>query len=247
MVILTAITLAIFSGKFSGVKFSIKPTENQQFYQDEKRVIKAVDYRQFWRWPNSAMPANLKIERLYFLHSAWTAKQGWVDYQHYPIKLKNIDSAVLTYRLERLADANLLMPKINADIDRWQSLGNNIIGIQFDFDSGTSALIGYAEFLKASRKLLPKEMILSATGLMDWGNAEAYDIKLLSQTVDELIFQTYQGSETLPDLNAYFKKILSNQIPFKIGLLANSVIQPKDFSEVMDSSYFNGYVVFLSK
>jgi hypothetical protein len=223
----------------------LHPAEYSDFYQHHGFQVDATHFRQFWRWPNAKLPQGLQIERLYFLQASWHQPGLWVDHQAYATKLQHINHCVLVYRLETLADASEIVPKIKSDIDRWQSQGNRISGIQFDFDSGTNVLESYADFLATARRLLPKEITLSVTGLMDWGNSATDNLSSVQQATDEIIFQTYQGKKTLPHLRPYFKKILAKKIDFKVGLVDGGSIDPNDFTDVLSSAHFKGFVIFM--
>ncbi len=72
---------------------------------------------------------------------------------------------------------------------------------------------------------MPKDCGLSVTGLMDWASqASLEDIDKLSATVDELIFQTYRGRETVKDIDAYLARLGRLKVPFRLGLAEGAAL-----------------------
>ena len=68
---------------------------------------------------------------------------------------------------------------------------------------------------------------LSVTGLMDWASQAApEDLDALSGTVDELVFQTYRGRETLRDIDVYLARLGRLHIPFRLGLAEGASWSP---------------------
>jgi hypothetical protein len=80
---------------------------------------------------------------------------------------------------------------------------------------------------------------------MDWASqAEPEDLDALSGTVDEIIFQTYRGRETVNNIDAYLSTIDRVHIPFRLGLAEGAAWIPP--IGLTHNHYFQGYVVFLS-
>ncbi|MDB5640693.1 MAG: hypothetical protein JWN07_10, partial [Hyphomicrobiales bacterium] len=105
-------------------------------------------------------------------------------------------------------------------------------------------LAGYAAFLREVRAALPAEYRLGVTGLMDWASqGDPRDLDAVAGVVDEVIFQTYRGRATVPDIDAYLRRLGRLRIPFKLGL-AEGAIWPSP-ADVASNPNFRGYVVFL--
>lgn len=68
--------------------------------------------------------------------------------------------------------------------------GRHITGIQLDVDSPTGSLAGYAKFLKAFRRELPRDMQLSITALLDWFRSGTAVGDVIRE-VDEFVPQFY--------------------------------------------------------
>ena len=97
--------------------------------------------------------------------------------------------------------------------------GGSRYRVQLDFDARTRHLDRYATFLADVRKRLPRRYKLSITGLMDWSaNGDPKALAALAGTVDEVVIQTYQGRTTIPGYEAYFKRLASFPIQFKVVL-----------------------------
>ncbi len=200
---------------------------------------------EFWWWPGVTIPADLAIKRLYVLAQAFNRQEQFEPYWPSPPRLKKTGEVVLVYRLEKPLAADVLAEHAQLDIAAWELAGNRVRGIQIDFDSGTSALENYASFLAQLRTALDKRFLLSVTGLMDWGNARQYDMQAMSATVDEIVFQTYQGTTTLPGYEKYLEKIIALKIPFKVGVISGGEFSSDASKQLGRESDFRGFVVFL--
>jgi len=73
--------------------------------------------------------------------------------------------------------------------------GQNLVGLQLDFDCPTSQLEEYGRFLRTLRKALPEHELLSITALLDWFRPETR-IADVVHAVDEFVPQFYDvGSD----------------------------------------------------
>jgi Protein of unknown function (DUF3142) len=129
-------------------------------------------------------------------------------------------------------------------ISRWDSAGSGLAGVQIDFDANTRGLDGYAAFLRDFRSRLPVQYQLGITGLLDWSaNGDPAELKNLADTVDEAVFQTYQGRETIAGYDQWLRNLNDLPMPFRIGLVQNGTwSEPKALRQ---NPNFRGYVVFL--
>jgi hypothetical protein len=115
-----------------------------------------------------------------------------------------------------------------------------------DFDARTRHLGDYAGFLKRLRTELPTRYQLSVTGLLDWSaNGDPRALAALAGTVDEAVLQTYQGRNTIPGYEAYFRRLEGFPIQFRIGLVERG--RWREPPGLTRNPKFRGYVVFLLK
>jgi hypothetical protein len=122
--------------------------------------------------------------------------------------------------------------------------GNNLIGLQIDFDAKTRHLQNYAAFLADLRKRLPQRYELSITGLLDWSaNGDPAGLRSIGGSVDELVLQVYQGRRTIPGYQRYLQRLNQLNIPFRIGLVQGGEWAPP--ASLQSNPNFRGYVVFL--
>ena len=136
------------------------------------------------------------------------------------------------------------MQSIARRLARWKDQPGPLAGIQLDFDAGTKGLAGYATFLRGFRATLPADYRLGVTGLMDWASqGRPEDLEALAGTVDEIVFQTYRGRFTIPDIDAYLRRIGRLTIPFKLGIAEGAWWSPP--ADLASNPQFRGYVVFL--
>ena len=100
---------------------------------------------------------------------------------------------VYRYANHGVPDAEVA-PRIATEITRLQTEARarrlNVVGLQLDIDSPTSALARYADFLRDVRKDLPKGMQVSITALLDWFHSGTAISEVIAQ-VDEFVPQFY--------------------------------------------------------
>lgn len=220
-----------------------------QAVQAATAQINANDFDSFWIWGNiQTSPYLARAKQLYIL-------QGEVRY----LKQKHLSVVIpqgiailklphqkiwLVFRTHHLEWNEQNYQTIFNRLEHWKNQGNQIQGIQIDFDSKTNNLKDYAIFLKKLREKLPSDYQLSITGLLDWTNfKDQSTLTMLRNTIDELVIQTYQGTTTIPNYSQYLKRISALQLPYKIGLVQNGVWD--SHINVRYDLEFKGYVVFL--
>jgi hypothetical protein len=165
-------------------------------------------------------------------------------YPH-PIKSKKL---FLAYRLEGdLPNAKEIISIFKDNILKWQRHSLTVNGLQLDFDSPTSKLLIYSNFLKEVRKQLPKQYALSITGLGDWaiyGNKKA--MQSIAKVTDEIVFQLYQGWHPLPNIEDYIRALKNYPMPFRVGFLSR---YPSDnYIAIFKKNHnFNGVIYFIQK
>lgn len=228
---------------------------------DIDKRVNAHDYNSFWLWGNVSPKPYLNNKsqnaELYILQGeVGRARLNQKPQQQnifQPISalenqgmgLCHIESAKiwLVYRTTTLDWHPSMMQHIVARLNSWKNFDNQVIGLQIDFDSATGQLDQYANFLQNIRQQLPKSYLLSATGLLDWVNADNNSMKLLKATLDEVVIQTYQGKHTVKNYQSYLPTLARLDLPFKVGLVQHGEWQP--YRPIEKNSFFKGYVVFL--
>ncbi len=208
--------------------------------------VDARDYDAFWLWAGVVpQPVLDRAKTLYIL--AAEVKGGPVArYVSLRPSVPRVGHARvwIVYRVDNLAWQRDVPERIARDIALWRGAGNDIAGVQIDFDAATRGLPGYAQFLRTFRKSLPPGTGLSVTGLLDWssgGNSPA--LNALAGTVDEVVLQTYQGRHTIENYEAYMAQLSKLRVPFRIGLVQNGTWTVP--AGIGDNPNFRGYVVFL--
>jgi hypothetical protein len=210
--------------------------------------VRAADYQSFWLWAGvKARPALAQAQSIYLLQgeigpdragSIRMIPQGGASpAAHGP-------ALWLAYRVRSLDWPPEILASILRRWAQWRAQPGRVAGIQIDFDASTHGIARYAAFLRDLRRALPPDCQLSVTGLMDWASQAApEDLDALAGTVDELIFQTYRGRETVPQIDAYLARLDRLHVPFKLGLAEGAFWEPPETLERRPN--FRGYVVFL--
>ena len=217
--------------------------------QSATSKVDANDFASFWIWGDiQTAPYLVHAKELYIL-------QGEIRYS----KSKQISTFTpqgvsilklphqkiwLVFRTHHLAWNEQNYQTILNRLEHWRNQGNQVQGIQIDFDSKTNSLKDYAIFLQKLRQKLPQQYRLSITGLLDWTNFKDQNtLTLFRQNIDELVIQTYQGTTTIPNYPEYLKRISALRLPYKVGLVQHGIWFGN--SKKQKDPYFKGYVVFL--
>jgi hypothetical protein len=216
--------------------------------------VNAEAYDAFWLWAGVAPQSVLaKAKTLYLLRGQVSLAKT----QGGPAELIAQGGATphirpnargeqlwIAYRVHTLDWGPALYSEVLAELARWKAAGNPVAGVQIDFDARTRRLDQYAAFLKSLRARLPPGCKLSITGLMDWGSqADPAVLSDLAGIVDEVVLQTYQGRETVPNYQAYLSRVSRVRFPFKIGLVQGGAWSAP--ASLAANPWFRGYVVFL--
>lgn len=210
--------------------------------------VNAEDYDAFWLWSGvNSQPVLENAKTIYLLSGQIVANYNQKTYfisQGNPIKSLKKQRLWLVYRAHTLNWSDDIFNTLTKQLKQWQANGIEVVGIQIDFDVATKQLAEYVAFLSRVRQWLPNNYQLSITGLLDWGsNADISTINQLATIVDEVIFQSYQGKNTIANYQQYLPKLAEITIPFKIGIIQYGTWQAPSF--LVNKPNFKGYVVFL--
>jgi len=208
--------------------------------------VDAGHYDAFWLWAGvKPQPVLARATRIYLL-------QGQVE-AHDPVRYVAQRPAIphlpgtdiwMVVRVETLRWPPPVYRQILAQLARWRSAGNRVVGIQIDFDARTRHLEDYAAFLKDLRRHLPADRELGITGLLDWSsNGDPRGLDALASVVDEVVLQIYQGRHVIPGYAGYLARLERMKIPFRIGLLQGGDWRAP--AGLAANPHFRGYVVFL--
>lgn len=189
--------------------------------QAQADTVTAREHPAFWLWSGVKASEALKEAQTVYLHQGEVlARPNEVVFQRLglPVSRLTFPSLWLTVRFTTLDVPPAIVPRIVRLMQRWQAAGNQVVGLQVDFDAATHQLADYARFLQQLRQQLPPEFSLGVTGLLDW--AKTGDVATLNAlAVDELVIQSYQGRHTVDNYQAYLPALTRLRIPFKLGLV----------------------------
>lgn len=210
--------------------------------------VNAEDYDAFWLWSGvNSQPVLENANTIYLLSGQIVANYNQQTYfikQGNPIKSLEKQQLWLVYRAHTLNWSDNVFNTLNKQLKKYHANGIEVVGIQIDFDVATKQLAEYVAFLNKVRQWLPSNYRLSITGLLDWGNnADITTINQLGTIVDEVVFQSYQGKNTITNYQQYLPKLKEITIPFKIGIIQYGAWQAPSF--LTSNPNFKGYVVFL--
>lgn len=219
----------------------------QQPVQPVAPKVEPSAYDAFYVWPGVRPAERVKPKTLYLLDGE-VRQEGAPEFIPLRMGLPRLPGKAvwLVVRTERLDWTEEVYATILADLQRWQASGNDVVGLQIDFDAATRGIEGYAGFLADLRRRLPPQWRLSVTGLLDWSaHGDPRALITLARIIDEVVVQTYQGKHTIPGYEKYFRQMVHFPIPFRVALVQGGAWQAPPGLE--RNSRFRGYVVFLLK
>lgn len=210
--------------------------------------VNAEQYDSVWLWSGvKSQPALQEAKTIYLLQGQIITNYHGNSHfikQGNPIKPLAYQKLWLVYRAHTLNWSENIFKTLTKQLNYWKMQGVKIEGIQIDFDIPTHQMDVYISFLKRFRQWLPSHYKLSITGLLDWGsNTDINTIDQLGYIIDEVVFQTYQGKQTITNYQQYLNKIQYSKIPFKIGLIQQGEWQAPSY--LNSNPNFKGYILFL--
>lgn len=210
--------------------------------------VQAADYDAFWLWAGVRGRAELAAAKTIYLHSGEIGpdRNGFVRMKAQGVTEPGPHKATLwlVYRVRSLDWPPQIVAQIRRRLEAWRAQPGPVAGVQIDFDAVTRGLQNYAAFLRALRRELPESCALGVTGLMDWASqASPEDLNALAGSVDELVFQTYRGAQTVENIDAYLARLGRLRIPYRLGLAEGAEWSPP--RALAQRPNFLGYVVFL--
>lgn len=208
-------------------------------------AVKAEEHRAFWLWSGVKPTSALKDAQTVYLHQGEILlRPSGVVFQKVglPVSHLTFPHLWLTVRIETLDVPDAFIQRITQLLDNWQKAGNQVVGLQIDFDAATRRLDDYGVFLKRVRGMLPSHYALGVTGLLDW--AKTGNIAVLNTLpIDELVIQSYQGRNTVPNYADYLPALAGLRIPFKLGLVQGGEWDTARVPRFADD--YRGTVVFM--
>lgn len=210
-------------------------------------VVTAREHPAFWLWSGVKPGDELQQAQTVYLHQGEVLTRSQeVVFQRLgiPVSRLTFPSIWITVRFTTLDVPEAIPARIVRLMQRWQKSGNNVVGLQVDFDAATHQLADYARFLRSLRQQLPPEFALGVTGLLDW--AKTGDVATLNALpVDELVVQSYQGRSTVANYQDYLPALTRLRIPFRLGLVQHGNRDLQAEAQLQASPWYRGTVVFM--
>ncbi|RYC40389.1 DUF3142 domain-containing protein [Pectobacterium zantedeschiae] len=212
-------------------------------------VVDATHYQDFWLWAAVRPQPILHRAQTLYLHQGEIARrQGKVVFlrQGIPPSQLRVNRIWLAFRMTTLELSDRHLNRMLKLREKWQRHGNQVAGIQIDFDAKSYQLAGYVAFLTQLRERLPEDCQLSITGLLDWSKTgDVTALNRLQGKLDEVVVQTYQGRNTITNYAEYLPALMKLTLPFRLGLVQNGKWEQQWQQRLATSPYYRGEVVFL--
>ena len=225
------------------IAFCSMPSIFSQLYAE---TVDPLKYESYFLWAGVKPQPILENAEIIYIHGGevWMNDNTQIIDMRAGVPRINHADIWMTLRVERIDWSEQVYDQMLTKLSRWEEKQKRFQGVQIDFDAATLNLKDYAVFLKELRRRLPERYQLSITGLMDWSaGGEASALSSLSEVVDEIVIQTYQGLDTITHYNDYLKTLNRIRFPYRIALVQGGNWAPTiNFKE---DKFFKGYVIFL--
>lgn len=205
------------------------------------------DYHSYWLWAAVRPQPALKQADMLYLHQAEIISQSGkpvLQRRGTPYSAIKVPALWISIRIATLEVSDQMINDMIRLRENWIAAGNQVTGIQIDFDASSYQLQKYAVFLQRLRERLPPDCKLSVTGLLDWAKTGSV-AELNRLPVDEVVIQTYQGRHTVTRYREYLPVLMQLKIPFKVGLVQKGEWDEGWQKRLATSPYYRGEVVFL--
>lgn len=209
--------------------------------------VRAEAYQAFWLWSGVRATPSMRDAQVVYLHQGDVVaypQRTVFSRLGMPVSRLAVPAVWITVRIATLDIPDAILDRVLRLPDHWTAAGNQVLGLQIDFDAATHRLADYADFLRQVRQRLPAHYALGVTGLLDWAKTGNVEV-LNGLPVDELVVQTYQGRHTVPGYQRYLPALRGLRIPFKIGVVEHGEWDPGDERELAASPFYRGAVVFM--
>ncbi|AJK12998.1 hypothetical protein CH60_3207 [Yersinia pestis str. Pestoides B] len=151
--------------------------------------VYAHDYQAFWLWSGvNPQPALQQANQVYLHQGEVVIRQraAWFQKMGLPSSRLTLPAMWVTVRITTLDVPDDILAILIDLPRRWAAAGNQVIGLQIDFDAGTYRLDDYAGFLRRVRTKLDPNFALGVTGLLDWAKTGSIQ-QLNALPIDELV------------------------------------------------------------
>lgn len=204
----------------------------------------------YWIWAGITAKNAPPDSELYIYQGLISTEKGNSLYRRvglYPHPLK-AKKTFLVYRLEGdLPNISYVLDVFKNTVEGWKHHPVPITGLQIDFDSATSKLLLYSDFLAELRSALSNQYALSITGLGDWAvNGNEPALQKITATTDEVVFQLYQDRSPLEHIDFYIDSLARHPFPFRVGFLAKSPHESY-IERLKENPNFQGVIYFIQR
>lgn len=209
--------------------------------------VNAEEYQSFWLWSGIRPSSQMRNAQVVYLHQGEiVARQSHALFRRMgaPVSRLTFPKIWLTVRITTTDIPDSVWMRVITLLQRWKLAGNDVVGLQIDFDAATQKLNEYGDFLIKIRSALPNEYALGVTGLLDWAKTGSV-ATLNALPVDELVVQSYQGRSTVANYSAYLPALSQLTIPWKLGVVQNGLWDKEQECMLSQSRWFKGMVVFM--
>jgi len=201
-----------------------------------------------WIWVGQSPQVQEDFDVLYvFQGQFWDDGNLRYEFQGPPPQKLNAAASplILTYRLQSLIPPEMVASRYSAHARAWRERGGTVEGIQIDYDSPTSKLLKYANWIDRLRNSIESGAEISVTGLGDWlVSAAPGELASLFMRTNYIAFMMYHGRNPLEPVLPYTAVLSNTKRHFKIGLLKNQW-NSEAFRNVRSAPGYLGTIQFI--
>jgi len=152
----------------------------------------------------------------------------------------------LLVRLYQLDKPETLAKYISLLVSKWKTYQINVSEIQLDYDSPSSQLAIYADFiaqLNSALKINNIQTDISITGLLTWLDDSPMTLQQLAKEVAYIDYQLYNDFYPLANLARFYPSIGAIKHSYKIGVTTAHEFEQLQYPK---TKYYLGKSIFLN-
>lgn len=202
----------------------------------------------FWVWKASDLELVPEQAQAYFYQGDYLLSEQTVFIKRgvSPSKQYLAYQPILLVRVYAIDNPQMLSKQLLYLVEQWQHQGVEIDEIQLDYDSPSSQLVEYRDFLRQLKINLKvnSNITISITGLLTWLADNPKDLRALAQEIKYIHFQFYDRYKPLEQALKFSRLLKDFDAPFKVGI---TLAEEFNYFEIPRNDFYQGTTIFLNR
>jgi hypothetical protein len=203
-----------------------------------------TEHTGYWVWRQSDLAQLQNANEIIIYQGEFYNTNGKFEFKKKGINIQDLKNrnVTLLLRAYQLPSVHFFTNQVDYLINEWQQKGVPIKGIQIDYDSPSSKLHEYGDFLKNLNQTYEPSFV-SITGLSSWMADNIKGLNDLAPYVDYVAIQFYQNFHPVYNAGQYIKHLKTLTLNYKVGVTPSAKFERFTFEE---TPYYVGKLIFLN-